>query len=52
MRQLLECMLMPIRGLKKQEKLVKLCQQLEEFEKGMHQVVDIDKSHYSVIDII
>ena len=45
---------MPIRGIKKQEKFVKLCQQLDGFEKGMHGVVvpDIDKSHYSMIDII
>ena len=45
---------MPIRGVKKQEKFEKLCQQLEGFEKGKHQIVvpDIDKSHYSVIDII
>ena len=43
---------MPIKGIKKQEKFVKLCQQLDGFEKGKHQVVvpDIDKSHYSVID--
>ena len=53
-RQLLEQMLMPIRGIKKQEKFARLCQQLEGFEKGKHQVVvpDIDRSHYSMIDII
>ena len=45
---------MPIRGEKKQEKFEKLCQQLEGFDKGRHQIVvpDIDKSHYSVIHII
>ena len=44
---------MPIRGMKKQEKFANLCQQLEGFEKGKHQVVvpDIDRSHNSVIDI-
>ena len=36
MRQLLEQMLMPIRGIKKQEKFVKLCQQLDGYEKGKH----------------
>ena len=53
-RKWLECMLMPIRGVKKQEKFEKLCQQLEGFDKGRHQIVvpDIDKSHYSVFDII
>ena len=45
---------MPIRGAKQQEKFEKLCQQLEGFDKGRHQIIvpDIDKSHYSVIDII
>ena len=45
---------MPYRGIKKQERFMKLCQQLDGFETGKHQVVipDIDKSHYSVIDII
>ena len=45
---------MPIRGLKKQEKFEKLCKQLEGFDEGRHQIIvpDIDKSHYSVIDII
>ena len=54
MRQMLEWMLMPTRGIKKQEKFVKLCQQLDGFEKGKHRVVvpDINKSHYSMIDII
>ena len=53
-RQWMDQMLMPIRGVKKQEKFEKLCQQLEGFEKGKHQIVvpDIDKSHYSVIDSI
>ena len=53
-RQWLEQMLMPIRGVKEQEKFEKLCQQLEGFEEGEHQIVvpDIDKSHYSMIDII
>ena len=35
-RQWLECMLMPIRRAKKQEKFEKLCQQLEGFDKGRH----------------
>ena len=40
--------------MKKQEKFEKLCQQLEGFEKGKHSIVvpDIDKSHYTMIDII
>ena len=52
MRQLLEQMLRPIRGIKKQEKFVKLCQQLDGFEKHQVVVPDIDKSRYSMIDII
>ena len=50
----LKCILMCIRGVKKQEKFEKLCQQLEGFDKGRHQIIvpDIDKSHNSVIDII
>ena len=45
---------MPIRGPKKQEKFKKLCKQLEGFEEGKHQgiVPDIEKSHYSVINIM
>ena len=45
---------MLIRGVKKQEKFEKLCQQVEQFEKRKHRIVvpDTDKSHYSVIDII
>ena len=35
-RQLLEQMLMPIKGIKKQEKFMKLCQQLDGFETGKH----------------
>ena len=53
-RQWLECMVMPIRGPKKQEKFEKLCKQLEDFDKGKHQIIvpDIGKSHYSVLDIM
>ena len=35
-RQQLECMLMPIRGPKKQEKYDKLCKQFQGFDKGQH----------------
>ena len=35
-RQWLECMVMPSRGLKKQEKFEKLCKQLEGFDQGRH----------------
>ena len=54
MRQLLEQMLMPYKGIKKQEKFMKLCKQLDGFDKSKHQVVvpDIDRSHYSVINIL
>ena len=40
---------MPIRGPKKQEKLEKLCKQLEGFDQGRHLIIvpEIDKSHYS-----
>ena len=53
-RQWLEHMLMLIRGLNKQEKFEKLCKQLEQFGEGRLQIIvpDIDKSHFSVIDII
>ena len=34
MRQLLEQMLMPYKGIKKQEKFMKLCKQLDGFDKG------------------
>ena len=42
---------MPIRGVKKQEKFERLCQQLEGFDKGRQQIIvpDSDKSHYSVL---
>ena len=45
---------MLIRRPKKQEKFGKLCNQLEGFDEGRHQIFvpDINKSHYSVIDII
>ena len=47
-------MQMPIRGPKKHEKFEKWCQQLEGFDEGRHQIIvpDIEKSHYSIIDII
>ena len=53
-RQWLEHMVMLIRRPKKQEKFGKLCNQLEGFDEGRHQIFvpDINKSHYSVIDII
>ena len=35
-RQWLECMVMPIRGLKKQEKFEKWCKQLEAFDQDRH----------------
>ena len=43
-----------IRGLKKHEKFEKLCKQFKGFDEGRLQIIvaDIDKSNYSVIDII
>ena len=42
------------RGPKIQEKFEKLCNQLEGFDERRHQIIvpDIEKSHYSVIDIV
>ena len=53
-RQWLEHMVMPIRALKKQEKIEKFCKQLEGIDQGRHLIIvaDIEKSHYSVIDIM
>ena len=53
-RQWLEQMLLPFRGVKKQEKFEELCGQLAGFDTGKHQIIvpDIVRSHYSVIDIM
>ena len=47
-------MLLPFRGVKKQEKFEKLYGQLAGFDTGKHQIIvpDIAQSHYSVIDIM
>ena len=44
---------MPINR-QKQEKFEKLFLQLEGFDQGRHQIIvpDIDKSHYSVLDVM
>ena len=46
-------MLLPFKGVKKQQKFEKLCGHLTGFDTGKHQIIvpDIDRSHYSVIDI-
>ena len=47
-------MLLPFRGVKKQQKFEKLCGQLAGFDTGKHQIIvpDIAQSRYSVIDIM
>ena len=47
-------MLLPFRGVKRQQEFEKLCGQLAGFDTGKHQIIvpDIAQSHHSVIDIM